>query len=566
MSEKMKANIICLNGEELKEKYQAAKGLIGERIKFFCKKFEERPFNEKENKVWVKEIADHLIFENLDYKEKEFKGVGYDEKEFEEPQEIFSVRGQIESFWKKQPFFYDESKLFWLWDLKNKKYILSDEINFLNLIQKKLGVETINNKSKGELISGFQQIGRLHKPKPNKKEWVQFKDKIYNIQTGESFEASPDYFITNPIPYDIGESEETPTIDKLFIEWVGEKYKPNLYEFISYSISCNQFMQRIFAFCGGGSNGKGTFMKLNEKFIGEENCVSSEIKALSERQFEPAVLYKKLLCIMGEVSYDDLKNTNILKKIAGEDRMNFEFKGKTPFTEENTATCVCLTNSLPTTPDKSLGFYRKWLIIDFPNQFKEINKKLIEEIPEKEFNNLAAKCLRILKELYKNPKFSNEGDFEDRVKRYEERSNPVLRFVEEYCEETAGESLILRDFTNSCNNYLKSKHLRVLTANQISKTLKNEGFVVGNRKINDISAVVILNLKIIPSEKLLELLKLSKSQIISYKRVSEKSDSFDSSDSFQEKIREEEPKIIHEKITKKGFSKNKLKLMLQDEK
>lgn len=412
------------------------------------------------------------------------------------PQHIFSRREQIESFWEDQPFFYDKSKIFWLWNNEEKKWILSDEVDFLNSIQASLGIETINTKTKTQLVEGFKQIGRLHTPEPMKKSWVQFKDKIYNIENEEIFEATPKYFITNPIPHNVGKSENTPTIDKLFEEWVGINYKETLYEIMAYNISLDKFMQRIIALCGGGSNGKGTFIKLNYRFLGEDNCVSSEIKSLSDNIFEAAVLYRKLLCVMGEVSYGDLKNTNQLKKLGGEDRISFQFKGKTPFTDENTATCICLTNSLPQTPDKSLGFYRKWLIIDFPNQFKEINKNLIDEIPEKEFENLALKCLNTLKRIYKTRKFTNEGNFEERIQRYEERSNPVMSFVGECCEEKVGENIPIRDFTNTLNDYLKKKHLRIMSSNQVGKVLREEGFLVGNRKINDISSVVILNLLI----------------------------------------------------------------------
>jgi len=292
-------------------------------------------------------------------------------------------------------------------------------------------------------------------------------------------------------------------------------------------------MQRIFAFCGGGSNGKGTFIKLIYKFIGEDNYVSSEIKALSEGRFESARIYRKLLCVMGEVGYDDLKNTNMIKKIAGEDKLSFEFKGKNGFTDDNSATCVCLTNSLPTTPDKSLGFYRKWLIVDFPNQFKELNENLIEKIPEIEFNNLALKCLRILKELYKNPKFTNEGDFDERVKRFEERSNPIMRFVEESFEEIVGQNITLRDFTNLCTEYLKSKHLRIMTAHQIGKIMRDEGFSVSQRKIGDITAVVILNL--FYSKKPSEPLEPLKSQLKPHVETNSILDGFDGSNGFTPK-------------------------------
>jgi len=420
-------------------------------------------------------------------------------KKESEGYEVMSRRGQIEQFWNVHPFYYDKSKIFWLWDCENFRWEISDEIDFCNKIFESLNVDTLDNKSRSEIIAGFKQVGRKHKPQPKKKSWVQYKDKIYDIKTGEIFAASPKYFILNPIPWKVGENEDTPTIDKYFDDWMkgqDKSWKKVLYEILAYNTCTDKFMQRLIALVGGGSNGKGTYVKLTQKFLGEENCVASEIKQLSENHFEPAVLFGKLLCVMGEVSYDDLKNTNQLKKLGGEDKISFQFKGKTPFTDDNTATCMCLTNSMPITPDKTQGFYRKWLIIDFLNQFEEIDRGLINKIPDVEFENLANKCLRILKEIYNNPHFTNEGDFLEREKRYEERSNPIMKFVDNHCVELEGVMTSLRDFTNHCNDYLRERHLRVLNSKQIGRVLRDEGFIVGPRNFMNVSTKVIINLKI----------------------------------------------------------------------
>lgn len=451
--------------------------------------------------------------------------------------EVFGRRGQLESFWEQQPFFYDKAKIFWLWNEELKKWDMSDEVDFLNNIQETLGIETIDGKAKAELIEGFRQVGRKHTPSPIKKEWVQFKDKIIDPTTDEVFEASPKYFVKNPIPHKIGKSEDTPIIDKLFVDWVGEEKKQQLYENTAYNTTPHKFMQRIKAFCGGGSNGKGTYIKLQYSFLGKENCVTSELKNLSEDKFEPAVLFGKLLCVMGEISHDDLKNTNQLKKLGGEDMMSFQFKGKTPFTDDNTATIVGLTNQLPTTPDKSMGFYRKIHIIDFPNQFQGIKQDLIESIPEVEFENLAFKSINILKDLYKTRKFTGEGTFEERQKKYEEHSNPVMRFFEEHCEEDYDANTPLREFTNKFNEFSKNKHLRVMSAIQVGKVLRSEGFAVSQRKIDNISAVVILNLSIISKEKPLEPLEPSKSGIETLRETNEKSDGLGGSNGSQREIK-----------------------------
>lgn len=418
----------------------------------------------------------------------------------ESPYQIFSIKGQIENFHKNNPFFYDKSKLFFTWNDELKKYELSDEVDMLNKISENLGMDTINSKNKTELISGFQQVGRKNVPKDTPSSWVQYKNKVCDFKTGEIFEASPEYFITNPIPWDIGESEETPTIDNLFIEWVGEENKQSLYEIIAYCSSSEQFMQRIITLVGGGANGKGTFVKLVKKFMGEKNMCSSELKELSTNQFETSVIYKKLVCVMGEVSHDDLKNTNQIKKIAGEDDLRFCFKGKTPFSDRSITTALIQTNSLSRTPDKTMGFYRKFHILDFPNQFTEIKQGIIENIPEEEFDNLAKKTLRILKELYTTQKFHNEGTFQERMDRYEERSNPVLKFIESFCVESVSQNTELKKFTNKFNEYAKSNHLRIMSVRQISKILREEGFEMGKRSFDigglTTSKQVILNLEI----------------------------------------------------------------------
>lgn len=408
---------------------------------------------------------------------------------------IFEKEGQAKKFIEDQPLFYDRGDLFWMWDFGSRKWERKDKIDILNGI-KKLGINTINAKERIEILNALQQVGRENMPEEVPKECIQFKDNIINIKTTEEFESSPEYFSTSPIPWKIGEGEETPTMDKLFREWVGEKYVKTLYQIIAYASSSNQFMQRMIALVGGGSNGKGTFIKLLRKFIGQENCVTSELSLLSMNQFETSSLYKKLVCEIGEVSHNDLKSTNQIKKLSGEDKMRYCFKGKTPFTEDSPTTCLINTNSLPSTKDKTVGFYRRWLIIDFPNQFP-IKEGIMESIPDIEFKNLAKKCVRLLKEMYKTQEFENEGDYQNRMERYEERSNPLNRFIELFCEEDFESYVSLKKFGKLLNEYLKSKFLRIMSPKEIKKKLSDEGYEITRTTKDYIRDVYVLNLKII---------------------------------------------------------------------
>jgi len=402
---------------------------------------------------------------------------------------IFTPEGQAKQFYKDQPYFYDNVKTFHLWNKEDRFWETCDEIDMLNKLKINIpNANTINSKTKSEIITAFKQVGRTKKPEDAPKTWVQFKNKIVDIISGEEFEPSPKYFTTNPIPWDISDDDSTPTIDRLIEEWVVDNvsqdktYIKTMKEIIAYTICSDQFLQRLFAFCGAGMNGKGTFIKLLTKFIGNKNYCASDIKVLSTNNFESSALHRKLACVMGEVDASDLKNTNTIKKLAGEDDMRFEFKGKGSFTEESITTCLIATNSMPTTPDKSMGFYRRWLIVDFPHQFS-VKRDLIGQIPDSELENLGRCCLNLLKEMQETNKITNEGDLKQREERFEERSNPIMKFIDNECEEDMSGKIEIRDFCNTFNEYLKSKHLRVISPKVITKMLKEEGFEVSPRKI-----------------------------------------------------------------------------------
>ena len=201
---------------------------------------------------------------------------------------------------------------------------------------------------------------------------------------------------------------------------------------------------------------------------------------------------------MGEVSPYDLKNTNILKKLTGEDPIRYEFKGKNPFSEVSSCKIIMATNSLPVTPEQSQGFYRRWLIVDFPTQF-EVGTDPLLAIPNEEFENLARKCLTIIPSLLEKRAFTNQGDIPSRVEKYERRSNPLSYFVEEYySSEDPDETIPFLEFYDSFLDYLKTNRQRKMAKSVVSRLLRNEGF--GTKRVHPLgdqskSVVAVLGLK-----------------------------------------------------------------------
>ena len=388
---------------------------------------------------------------------------------------IFSKKAQSKKLNDLQPYFYDKSGMFWLWNKQKFRWELSDDVDILNMIADATNEDIIGTKNRAEILNSLKQQGRRNMPKEVKKTWIQFKNKIVDYETGEEFEATPEYFVTNPIPHELSEFENTPTMDKIFTEWVGEDYVKTLYQILAYCLLPDYPLHRLFCFIGSGMNGKSKFLELMRRFIGEENVTSTELDTLIHSRFEITRLHKKLVCQMGETNFDELSKTSIIKKMTGQDTIGFEYKNKNPFDDYNYAKILIATNNLPTTTDKTLGFYRRWLIIDFPNQFSEA-RDILEDIPKEEYNALASKCVYLLKELLEKREFNKEGDIELKTKRYEAHSDFLQEFINSYTEAVYGSHITKADFQKKFDSWCIENGHRKVSPVTLGKKMKEKEY------------------------------------------------------------------------------------------
>lgn len=386
----------------------------------------------------------------------------------------------VKLFYEERPFFYDRKKLFWMWNKMLSCYEMVDETDLLNLIEQELGMNglTVTSKTKANYLEAFRRIGRLNIPEEPKKTWIQFKNKIVDIETNEEFDVSSKYFFCNPIPHNLGDKETTPEIDKLFEEWVGER-KEILYEIIAYSTLRDYPLHSLFALIGPGRNGKSKYLAILENFVGLRNVVSTELDDLMENRFEKAKLYKKLLCTMGETNFSTMTKSSILKKLTGQDLIGYEFKGKDPFDDYNYAKIIISSNSLPSSLDTSDGFYRRWIIIEFDRIFGE-GKDVLKRVPNAEYEALARKSVEVLKRLLQREKFTGQGTIEERKARYIKASNPLVYFIQDECEARDDYFVKSKDLYAAFTKYLTVHKKRIVRKKEFNQILGEEGYAPEN--------------------------------------------------------------------------------------
>lgn len=383
------------------------------------------------------------------------------------------------------PLFFDETKNWWMWNHNRCCWERTDETDILNIVEHLSIYNTVNSKEKNEILEALKQEARKVKPEKIKHTWIQFNKVIVDINTGQLYNATPNYFVTNPIPWDLNKNkyEDTPIMDKIFEEWVGKEHIKTLYEILAYCLLPDYPIHRLFCFIGSGMNGKSCFLNLLKKFVGIENVTSSELDTLLSSRFEVTRLHKKLVCLMGETNFAEMSKTSIIKKLTGGDLIGFEYKNKTPFEDYNYAKVIISTNNLPTTTDKTIGFYRRWMIIDFPNTFSE-KKDILNDIPDEEYSCLALKCITILKELLERRGFTNEGSVEERIQKFEDKSNFFDKFWKEYIEEDMEGQISKSDFEKKLNHFCKNNRHRGLSPQEINEKMAARSIEAGKFYVN----------------------------------------------------------------------------------
>jgi P4 family phage/plasmid primase-like protien len=315
------------------------------------------------------------------------------------------------------------------------------------------------------------------------KNWIYTLNGVFDISTKQVFEATPEYFFTDPIPHKIGSSMDTPNIDKLFESWVGTE-KISLYELCAYCLVDDYPIHRIFSCWGGGGNGKGQFEKIVIKHVGAKNSTSASLRKLISSRFEAAKLYRKKVCIIDETP-TAIESTDELKALSGDGMISVEFKNKQGFDINNTAKIVIMTNNVPEVKDKTDAWYRRSFLIKFPNHFGE-GKSVVDGIPEAEYENLLMRCLQILPDLLDRGKFTNDlPTIQEKKKSYEQASRPIKLYLDEFCVKEDVEYPTWKMQEEYNTEFAPKKGCRTLSKQAFNDALETEGYELFKKEYTD---------------------------------------------------------------------------------
>ena len=263
---------------------------------------------------------------------------------------------------------------------------------------------------------------------------VNFKNGILNIETGELAPHTPDVIFTNELPVDWNPSAECPKIMKFLSEVLHPEDIPVVQEIVGYCFLRDYRFAKAVMLLGPGANGKSTLLNLITAMLGERNVATPALQDLIYNRFAKAELYGKLANIHADIPTYKLRYTGPFKMLTGQDISWAEKKHAHPFEFRNYAKLLYSANELPQTEDMSEAFWRRWIIIEFPNAFPEGDTRTDPNILEKlttpsELSGFVAWALDGLKRLLENGKFTMTKTRDEIETEWVTRTDSLRAFV-----------------------------------------------------------------------------------------------------------------------------------------
>jgi putative DNA primase/helicase len=258
---------------------------------------------------------------------------------------------------------------------------------------------------------------------------------MFDLDKYKLFKHNRRHYSTIQIPVEYDRKAECPR----FLQFLDEVFEGDnqrimlQQEWFGYLLTTETKAQKALILYGSGGNGKGVMMEILSLLIGEINISHIPLNELN-KGFSRVCIFNKTANISSENETDGCSfNTQYFKAIVGEDTINAEQKGKPVFSFKPTVKMVFSMNSLPSTRDKSKGFFRRLNLLNFSAYFSEDNrdsdlkKKLVQELPG--IFNWAIEGLKRLKE--NDYKFSYCKNQDKMLAEYEKEVNPMKAFFEE---------------------------------------------------------------------------------------------------------------------------------------
>lgn len=327
---------------------------------------------------------------------------------------------------------------------------------------------------------------------PSDARYIAFKNGVYDLVTDKVLPYSPEFVITNRIPWDYipdAQSELAEhTLNKLACD--DPSIVALLQECIGYCFYRRNELGKAFILTGDKSNGKSTFLDVIKYMLGDENISALDLKELGDR-FSTSMMFGKLANLGDDIGDDFLSGTQVstFKKIVTGNRIKAEWKGQDPFEFNPYIKMLFSANDIPRMKDKTGAVLRRLVIIPFNATFSVadpdfdpyIKYKLVEQ---GSIEYLIRVGIEGLRRVIQQNHFTQSERVDREIKEYEEENNPIAGFIEDQGVDMIENQLtadVYKRYQVFCADNSLTPMSNIVFSKQINKRL---GFMVKVVKLN----------------------------------------------------------------------------------
>lgn len=360
--------------------------------------------------------------------------------------------------------------------------------------------EKLTSKQINEVIDRLNIIApEKEVSKANK---IPLNNGLYNIDTRQLEEFTPNYISKNKIPVNYNPAAYDKDLDKALdaICCNDKSLRCVIEEIFGNCLYRENEFNRIYMLNGKGSNGKSTILDLLKSMLGGESNVSSlALNELNDR-FKTYQIMDKLVNIGDDIDYDIITKTGILKKLVTGETINVERKGKDAFNINSYAGLFFSSNESIFIRDDSDGLKRRLMNIPFNAHFTDENKDYsILSRARRGDTSFMEYMLKLsiegLHRLLKNMSYTKCDLIIKANLEYQEFNNPILRFLNSeldsydeilYNPETNENSIdeVFLRFRSWCNsNNIKYDYAQKIFSGEVKKIT---GFDVKRKRVKKI--------------------------------------------------------------------------------
>ncbi len=304
--------------------------------------------------------------------------------------------------------------------------------------RKRLGTKSTISRIK-EVIAHIIDLRKVDAEEINKQgiKLINLKNGMLDWRTGELLPHDKGYLSTIRIPVRYDPEATCPTVDAFLESTLPADCIELIEEIIGYCLIPDVSFDKAIMLVGSGANGKSTFLNLLGAVLGFDNVSTIPLQEICDHRFKRAGLFGKLANIFTDVGSRALLDSGYFKAIVSGDSIDAEQKFKTPFNFRPHVKLLFSANEMPKSGDRTHAFYRRWIIVPFPNTFmgRDADRSLIYKmLTPKGLSGLLNRAVRGLRRLFKNSCFSENATTSAALNEYRKENDSIVAFIEACCE------------------------------------------------------------------------------------------------------------------------------------